>query len=253
MGKPTNKLAAWTPTFEIDDGFRLTIEPTLDAVINDVHHWYNYSLRGADMHLLGVFLCGVSMLRARDMVPKASRGATKKSGPYDGFDAWKRSTFGTIPESTLGNYMRFAENVFLHSKDLGKTPTDGFLPTSYKNFTLPNTREGISELLRAIGEVMDGKTMTIMYRAIGRVREALPYGEERTGTDKGHRRTKQAIELEHTRAESAVWFDSVKSLLLEGQTNARWLGLERPALDELSLLLKDLRSALDQFRSTKHH
>ena len=73
------------------------------------------------------------------------------------------------------------------------------------------------------------------------------------GTDKGHRRTKQAIELEHTRAESAVWFDSVKSLLLEGQTNARWLGLERPALDELSLLLKDLRSALDQFRATKHH
>jgi hypothetical protein len=73
------------------------------------------------------------------------------------------------------------------------------------------------------------------------------------GTDKGHRRTKQVIELEHTRAESAVWFESVKSLLLEGQTNARWLGLERPALDELSLLLKDLRSALDQFRSTKHH
>jgi hypothetical protein len=174
MEKPT--LAPYVASFTIDDGFRLTSEPTIDAICNDIRHWHQFSLRGADMHLFGAFMCGVALLRARDIVPKASRGVTKKACGYSGFDGWKSTQFPEINETCLRNYTRFAENVFLQANDLSKTARLAVLQTGYKEFVCPTTREDASEILTAIGTAMDGKTMTEMYRSQKRIREALPKG-----------------------------------------------------------------------------
>jgi hypothetical protein len=174
MTKPT--LQKYVPTFAIDDGFRLTSEPTLEAITGDIRRWHEFSVNGADRHLFGAFMCGVALLRARDLVPRASRGATKKPGGYTGFDAWKAKEFGQADQSTLTRYMQFSENVFLRANDLGKTCTLHVLQSGYQDFECPRTPEDLAELMRQLGEVMDGVTMTMLYRSIKRIREAAEIG-----------------------------------------------------------------------------
>jgi hypothetical protein len=196
MPKPPATLAKYEPTFEIDDGFRLTREDTLEAVCGDVRRWHAFSSGGADMHLFGAFMCGVSLLRARDLVPKASRGDTVKHYNREGFDVWKRKTFPDISEYALGRYMNFAANVFLRGKELSKSGSVPDLQAGYKQFTCPTTKADAGLLLTALGEVMDGKTMTEMYRSQKKMRQA------QIGGDQGnHKARRTAAAMDRERAE----------------------------------------------------
>ena len=136
MGKIMGTLQPYQPTFEIDDGFRLTIEPTFEALQNDVRRFYASAAKAADIFTVSAFLCGVSLLRARDIVPKAPRGP--QAGRYSGFDAWKRKTFPDLSEDALGRYLGFASAVFaevtrLKSVGTTKTALVRFLSTGYRD------------------------------------------------------------------------------------------------------------------------
>lgn len=208
----------YTPTFEIDDGFRLASEPTLEAVCNDVRRWHEFSMNGADRHLLGVFMCGVALLRARDMVPRASRGDTVKGYNRDGFDAWKRVNFPDISERALGNYVNFAENVFLRSKHLCKTASVAVLGNGHKDFVCPTTKQDAGKLLAVLGTVMDGKTMTMLYRSIKRIREATPKeGNGLLGDPKAPRHTSETVlaKREQLAAESVAMLSACLDGILD--------------------------------------
>jgi hypothetical protein len=239
--KTVTALEAYTPTFEIDDGFRLSVEPTIEAVSNDVRRWHEFSLRGADMHLFGAFMCGVALLRARDIVGKAKRGVHGKG--FDGFDTWKREQFPEISESALGNYMRFAENCFLCGNDLPKKPSVGFLGSGHKNFTCPTTKEDAGTLLSQIGTVMDGKTMTEMYRSQKRIREALP-----SGGDKGNhkaRRTKAEIESAKIEADAEVAYQELAGSIDIALGDHRFARLSDEHLAALRERVVELKAELD--------
>jgi hypothetical protein len=238
--KTVTALEAYTPTFEIDDGFRLTAELTIEAVSNDVRRWHEFSLRGADMHLFGAFMCGVALLRARDLMPKGSRGSTKKNDI--GFDAWKRTTFKDISEAALGNYMRFSENVFLQANDLGKKLSVGFLGTGYKNFVCPSNKADAGELLAVIGTAMDGKTMTEMYRSQKRIREALCSGGD-TGVHTP-RRTKAEVEQEAAEADAATSAEILNEIADAWLDDKRYLRLNDLDLQLVRERLIELESAI---------
>jgi hypothetical protein len=248
-------LQPYEPTFQIDDGFRLTSEMTLDAVCNDVRHWHAFSLRGADMHMLGAFLCGLSLLRARDMVPKAKRGMHGKADKYDGFHGWKRQSFPEIYEGTLGRYMNFAEAVFTVAKK-SKNGTLPFLEKGPSHFELPTTHADLAVLMAELGNAMEGRTMTELYRSIKRIREATPAGGDRgnhtprrTGFEVGMEQARDIVNGAYPRFEhSVIWWQTESAETLD-LTPVHYL--DKDQLDHLYVQLGDLREEIKRVRSLK--
>ena len=247
MTKPT--LQKYVPTFAIDDGFRLTSEPTLEAITGDIRRWHEFSVNGADRHLFGAFMCGVALLRARDLVPRASRGATKKPGGYTGFDAWKAKEFGQADQSTLTRYMQFSENVFLRANDLGKTCTLHVLQSGYQDFECPRTPEDLAELMRQLGEVMDGVTMTMLYRSIKRIREAADKGGD-MGVHVPRRRAYE-IAADEAEKKAKVQLGYLKQSLAMWREETLWNHLDDDGLRELSVAIQEVNAALYSLRQSR--
>jgi len=247
MTKPT--LQKYVPTFAIDDGFRLTSEPTLEAITGDIRRWHEFSVNGADRHLFGAFMCGVALLRARDLVPRASRGATKKPGGYTGFDAWKAKEFGQADQSTLTRYMQFSENVFLRANDLGKTCTLHVLQKGYRDFECPRTPEDLAELMKQLGEVMDGVTMTMLYRSIKRIREAADKGGD-MGVHVPRRRAYE-IAADEAEKKAKVQLGYLKQSLAMWREETLWNHLDDDGLRELSVAIQEVNAALYSLRQSR--
>lgn len=218
--KGAGTLAKYEPTFVLDDGFRLTSEPTLDALANDINKLERIALAGADTMILAAFLCGVSLLKAKDIVPAAPRGASGKGYNRDGFDAWKRRTFGERRERSLQLYMQFARAVFRRVHELSKTATVAVLEhpdktvtvsvlSSHRDFVMPDGSDGRAELMRQLGETLEGKSLTEFVRAWGRVREALDPAESGKLRGDGEHPTKaQKAHEEQVKWVSGEWGSS---------------------------------------------
>jgi hypothetical protein len=241
MSRPAT-LAKWEPRFEIDDGFRLTSEPTLEALEGDIRRFYDFSLRGADMHMMGAFLCGVACLRARDMIPKAARGISARHGRHEGFYAWRLKNFPQEHHS-LTHFTNFAERVFYEAA-ISKSGTLPDLESGHTGFVVPSTKEGVIGLMQAIGEVMDGKTMTEFYRSIKRMREAALKGGNKDPERK--RRTKDQLDQARRRAEAVEWLTLITGQLEAGIEMRHFLMLEDSELQPLAVKVGQLDAELIQ-------
>jgi len=175
MTKKLGTLAIYDPTFQIDDGFRLTIEPTFDALVGDIKYWHDFTVAHGEATLIGNFILGICMIRLKAMVPAARRGNSGSAYNGDGFDAAKRKIFGEHRERSLRAAAQFTREIYEEAERHGsKTATVAVLGTSPTTFQMPTTKEDLAELLRAIGLLMNGKTFVEFLRSAGRVRAAFP-------------------------------------------------------------------------------
>lgn len=169
MKNKANTLAVYDPKIDLKE-FRLIAEPTADAIVNDIRKFYDVVSRGADMFLLGRFLLGVSLIKAKKLVGNASRGGTAKG--EGGWMAWKKEMFPECSNDALTDAVKFSHLVF---EGWSKTLISGGAKLAIgepESFQLPENPDELRGLLGAIKDVMDGKNVTKFLRDIGRIREA---------------------------------------------------------------------------------
>ena len=175
---PTTELVTYLPAVDLRD-FRLVAEPTLEALSSDGRKFFGVMTKGTDMQLLGTFLLGVTLLKAKHMLGSASRGAHAKG--ESGFTDWKKATFPNINNHVLLDSVNFTKAVC----ENGKKAKMDFLPNEKViDFQLPENPEELRALLTGIHNTMDGKTMTAICRGLGRIREAQKPGENSKGGSK---------------------------------------------------------------------
>lgn len=187
MKQTSTQLVSYKPSVDLQQ-FRLVAEPTTDALANDVDKFRKISDSGMDMHILGTFLLGVSLIKLKKLVGTAKRGVHGGGDP--GWMKFKEERFPTIGNQCLTNAVNFAKSVFEEWQN-PKFPPSGNLGNGDKSpsetvalaisqeplsFQLPENPDELKGLLTAIHDTMDGKTVTACYRSAGRIREAQKQG-----------------------------------------------------------------------------
>lgn len=170
-------LTVYNPKVDLNE-FRLIAEPTADAIANDIRKFYDIASRGVDMTLLGRFLLGVSLIKAKKIVGNAKRGA---HGAGDsGWMAWKKENFPDFSNNVLTDAVNFSALVF-EEWDKSLILHDAKLRNGeVLSFQVPQNPEELRGLLGAIRDTMNGKQMTAFCRGIGRIRDAVKPGENST-------------------------------------------------------------------------
>ena len=156
--------------------FRLVAEPTLDAIKNDIQKFYEATTRGADVMMLGRFLLGVSLIKAKKLVGNAKRGV--HGGGDSGWLAWKREAFPGCSNNALTDAVNFTNEVFEEWRKSQNLQMQILEPLAFQT---PENPAELKGLLTAIHNSMNGKKMTAFCRGIGRIREAIPPGANSNG------------------------------------------------------------------------
>jgi hypothetical protein len=186
MSKTSTQLVSYKPSVDLQQ-FRLVAEPTTEALANDVEKFSKISDSGMDMHILGTFLLGVSLIKLKKIVGNAKRGVHGGGDP--GWLKFKEERFPNISNRSLSNAVTFSKDVFqewqnpkfatsckLRNGDKNPNETAVCVPQEPLDFQLPENPDELKGLLTAIHDTMDGKTITACYRSAGRIREAQTQG-----------------------------------------------------------------------------
>jgi len=201
MKNKTTQLVSYKPSVDLNQ-FRLVAEPTADALANDVDKFSKISDSGMDMHILGTFLLGVTLIKLKKVVGTAKRGVHGGGDP--GWMKFTAQRFPNITHRSLTNAVNFAKSTFetwqnpklesvsnlgISEETTAKSVTLA-VPQDPVGFQLPENPDELKGLLTAIHDTMDGKTITALYRSSGRIREA-----EKQGTyDRKPRDLRKSIE-----------------------------------------------------------
>jgi hypothetical protein len=171
------ELIKYTPSVELGQ-FRLTREPTVDALANDIIKLNSAGDTGMDMHIMATFLSGVTQIKLKKIVGNAKRGV---HGGGEGWMKTKQEKFPFISERKLQYQVNFVKLVFaeFQTPKNAKVADLGFQDPA--DFQMPENPDELRRLLTAIHNVMDGKTITALYRSSGRIRDAIPAGSNSGG------------------------------------------------------------------------
>jgi hypothetical protein len=200
MKKHTTQLVAYSPAVDLND-FRLIAEPTAEAIVNDIRKFYEVASRGVDMTLLGRFLLGVSLIKAKKIVGNAKRGA--HGGGDSGWMHWKKTNFPEFSNNVLTDAVNFSNLVFTEwDKSLNLHDAKLRNP-EVLDFQVPQNPEELKGLLTAIRDTMNGKEMTAFCRGIGRIRDAVKPGDHSGKAARKLSTAEQAAEIERMAMEDS--------------------------------------------------
>lgn len=149
-----------TPTLE--PNFARVIGPQLDHLKARITQ-YDAAIRAASRDLMGyIYLTGLSLNQAKSLLPHGQ------------FGPWCEAQCPALSNGSIHNYMDFADRLN------GKFPTVGnlALPLLLTPGDPDKTLDPIrTQVLEAVHDVTDGKTITKIYRALGVIRDpAAPGG-----------------------------------------------------------------------------
>jgi hypothetical protein len=127
---------------------------TLDG-LKDLAGQYDSSCRGAfGKHIGYAFLCGFVLNQAKDLLPHGQ------------FEQWWQANLPQLPKSTLHRYMDWAKFVESHLALSGQMSHVGHL---ISNGEL--TKDLEDQIVNAVHDFADGKTMTAMLRDLSLIRQ----------------------------------------------------------------------------------
>lgn len=112
------------------------------------------------------FLTGLALIRAKNILP------------HGDFGRWIKAELPKLSKGSAGRYVEFATAILEARPEISKFPTVGNLTerTPAKiQVKLPKPEE--KELLKAVYELADGRTLTEMYRDLGVIRPAKTQAE----------------------------------------------------------------------------
>jgi hypothetical protein len=215
------KLVNYKPLVDLRD-FRLTAEPTLNAVICDIKKFYAAAVKGTDMVLLGRFLLGVSLIKAKKFVGNASRGDTAKR--ESGWMFWKKKTFPDCSNHELTDAVNFTKEIFSAWGDCKFSKMENLQTNDVLAFQLPENPVELQQLLTAIHNTMDGKKMTAFCRSIGRIVEK-PLGAPKgsPGNTKKHRADADEITRRAIFDEERTWMENATEKILDWIEHGRFV------------------------------
>src|SRR6266446_473220 len=196
-------------------------------------------------HMVYAFLCGVALKRAKEIVP------------HGNFTRWHQAELPQLSGATLHRYMIFAGGLlarFPALQELNATPL-------LERGDLTGTES--QQLLQAIHEAADGKTITDFYRDLGVIRPPQPADQplpERTaGRPPKSLSSPRQLAAEQARAEEFIESLLVRMRMLldpQDQSLVRSGDAKREELLALGLDLnnrvRDLRTAKGPGRKPPH-
>jgi hypothetical protein len=239
------KLEKWKPS-TANQELILTSEPTLDALANDIRRLHDIHFQFVDGSILTLYIGGLCLIEASTKIKKAPRGVHGVAQEGDGFQAWKRKNFPGRSLEMLRLQTQFAEEVAarLAEREKGKNPTkSGFYFARFETFQRAISQEDLAELLRLLGEVMEGKKWTAWLRMIGRMRQPqIGAGGHRIGP-RG-KRTNEKIEEAERKKAAAVAYKELSGQLQVWDEERHFIFLEDLPLQELREAVDDLHHAL---------
>lgn len=110
-------------------------------------------------HVGYAFLAGIALNKAKALVP------------HGGFIKWQEAALADVCRSAAGCYMRFAD-ALLQYPAVGKCATVAHLESDRLKLTAGELPEADKqEVLKAVHDVADGRTLTQMYRDLGVIRD----------------------------------------------------------------------------------
>lgn len=166
--------------------------------INDYHAG---CLKAFGQQMGYAFLCGFELNRAKEELPHGS------------FIKWREANLPKLANGTAANYMRFCDALQT------KFPTVGnFKPEHLQliNGELPKAQR--EEVLKAVHDVADGKTLTQLYRDLGVIRQ--PKKQQHTPPKKLSPAEEIAAQDAHA---NALFEDAIQAITLLFEDEAIWI------------------------------
>lgn len=149
------------------------LETRRDRILN----YHQSVIRAFGQQMGYAFLCGLEL------------NAAKEEIAHGQFEKWREQFLPDLPRSTANNYRNFATLLQEKSKTLARlTDRAQNLLTNGGEFADTDR----TEILQAVHDVADGKTLTDLYRALGVVRDKVHQKDR----DNGRKLTREERETE---------------------------------------------------------
>jgi hypothetical protein len=207
-------------------------ETELANIVHNINEWYPMCKMAFSNFIGYRFMIGVSLLRAKELIPSAKPGpkllpkpgekmSKKELDAYneaqEGFTVWKRKNFPAIPNSTLHDYKCYAERVLTSDPDMATLDLT----------TLPESKRG--EVYAKLKAAVTGKDVTACLRAMNEIPDATP-----PGWDRGGRRPKKlVIDMKDKDTSTAFWTDMLQKMKDEGINAKSWQIIDKPLQSKL--------------------
>lgn len=172
----------------------------------NILHWHNQAESGARIALTAALMIGVTMERMKADLPHGS------------FIKWQDKYLKGIPLSTRARYLALARGV--QKADESKYLTvRHLLPAKVQEVT----KREIASISTQVGETLDGKHLSELYREYGLVRPRQTQDVKNTAQIKkrvGH--TPANLDEEHM-VSAAIWADELCTALERAEYISKWL------------------------------
>jgi hypothetical protein len=135
----------------------IAVVPSLPDRSTRILAYHNSCIRAFGQQMGYAFLCGLEL------------NAAKTEIAHGAFTKWREKHLAALPERTAQLYMSFTSALIERSKPVAALSSPDFLNSKLlTNGDLDDAHR--NELLKAVYEATDGKTLTEMYRELGVIR-----------------------------------------------------------------------------------